>query len=51
MSEKIGNTLNHLDDVTSKKFGNLEIYTVKSDNKNNNSQPIFSRWFEVDGAR
>ena len=41
MPQEIGNTLNNLDDVTSKKFGDLEIYTGKWQNKANNSKPIF----------
>jgi len=28
MPEEIGNTLNHLNEVTSKKFGDLEIYSL-----------------------
>ena len=56
MPEEIGNTLNNLDDVNSKKFGDLEIYSGKWDDKTNNFQPIFvslvwSGWGKVSAAR
>ena len=56
MPEEIGNTLNHLDNVTSKKFGDLEVYSGQWAEKNNNSEPIFvslawSGWGKVSAAR
>ena len=56
MPEEIGNTLNHLYDITSEKFGDLEIYTGKWKEKTNNSKPIFislawSGWGKVSAAR
>ena len=56
MPEEIGNTLNHLDDVTSKEFGDLKVYSGKWVDKTNNSQPIFislvwSGWGKVSSAR
>ena len=56
MPEEIGNTLNHLEDISSKKFGDLEIYQGKWIQKNNNSEPIlislvWSGWGKVSSAR
>ncbi len=56
MREEIGNTLNHLNDISSKKFGDLEIYTGKWDNKTDNFQSIFislvwSGWGKVSASR
>ncbi len=56
MREEIGNTLNHLVDITSKEFGDLIIYTGKWDNKNNNFDTLivsvaWSGWGKVSAAR
>lgn len=55
MPEEIGNTLNHLNDISSEKFGDLEIYKGKWNDKNN-SNPIsvslvWSGWGKVSAAR
>ncbi|WP_413682993.1 5'-methylthioadenosine/adenosylhomocysteine nucleosidase [Prochlorococcus sp. MIT 1011] len=56
MPEEIGNTLKHLNDVTSKKFGDLEIYSGKWNNKTNSTQTLcvslaWSGWGKVSAAR
>ena len=56
MPEEIGNTLNHLENVTSEKFGDLEVYSGKWFEKNNHTEPIlislaWSGWGKVSAAR
>lgn len=56
MPEEVGNTLDHLVNVSSQKFGDLKIYKGEWDNEGKNSQSIlvslvWSGWGKVSSAR
>lgn len=54
MPEEIGNTLKHLNDISSEKFGDLEIYKGKWNNNNDDLifvSLVWSGWGKVSAAR